>query len=86
MAGEQELKFPVRCGLRIIFEGEEAPVLAEASMVLATFGIQEEIKPGNTSPGGKYRSLSVMVTIPDRLTLEALPQRLSAIPGVRMVL
>ena len=53
MAGDQELKFPVRCGLRIIFEGEEAPVLAEASMVLATFGMQEELRPGNASSGGK---------------------------------
>ena len=83
---EPELKFPVRCALRIIFEGDEAPVLAAAQMILARYRMPEVWEPGRASSGGKYRTLGATVTMPDRATLEALPKELAEIPGVRMVL
>ena len=81
-----ELKFPVQCALRVIYEGDEAPVLAAAQMVLIKYGMPEIWKPGRASSGGRYHTLGVTVTMPDRATLEAIPAELAKIPGVRMVL
>ncbi len=83
---EQELKFPVRCALRIIYDGDDEAVLHSAQAVLEEYLMPEKWTPGRTSAGGRYRTLGVMVTMPDRAALEAVPKRLAAIPGVRMVL
>ena len=61
---EPELKFPVRCALRIIFEGDEAPVLAAAQMILARYRMPEVWEPGRASSGGTWeRGQSVTFTV-----------------------
>ncbi len=81
-----ELRFPVRCPLRIIFEGDGETIRLAAQAVLGEYLMTEQWVPGRSSAGGKYGTLAVTVSMPDRATLEALPRRLASIPGVRMVL
>jgi len=81
-----ELRFPVRCALRIIYEGDPEAVRNAAQAILGEYLMSERWEPGRQSAAGRYRTLGVTVTMPDRAVLEALPKRLAAIPGVRMVL
>lgn len=81
-----ELRFPVECALRVIYDQSAANVPAAAEAVLRRHGMGETWTPGRSSAGGRYLTLGVTVTMPDRAALEAIPAELAAIPGVRMVL
>ena len=83
---QAELRFPVECALRVIYGKDAADVPAAAEAVLRRHGMGETWEPGRSSAGGRYLTLGVTVTMPDRATLEAIPAELARIPGVRMVL
>ena len=83
---QAELRFPVECELRVIYGKDAADVPAMAAAVLRKYGMSETWTPGRASAGGRYFTLGVKVTMPDRATLEAIPAELAKIPGVRMVL
>ena len=83
---QPELRFPVECALRVIFEKDAADVPAKAAAVLRKYGMENAWSPGRASAGGRYLTLGTTVTMPDRATLEAVPAELAKIPGVRMVL
>lgn len=83
---QAELRFPVECELRVIYDKDAADVPAAAEAVLRRRGMSETWTAGRASAGGRYLTLGVKVTMPDRAALEAIPAELARIPGVRMVL
>ena len=80
------LRFPVECELRVIYDKTAADVPAKAEAVLRKHGMGETWTAGRSSTGGRYLTIGVRVTMPDRAALEAIPAELARIPGVRMVL
>ena len=83
---QAELRFPVECELRVIYGKDAADVPEKAAAVLRKHGMGETWTAGRASSGGRYLTIGVKVTMPDRATLEAIPAELARIPGVRMVL
>ncbi len=86
MEQRAEIEFPVEWTFRIIAEASAKAADMELSQVFHKFNMAPELKEGKASAGGKYRTVQASVVIPDRMVFDALPEALSKISGVRMVL
>ncbi|MGE4564287.1 MAG: DUF493 family protein [Victivallaceae bacterium] len=81
----REIIFPVDWTFRIIVAAD-ADCDGELRRVFAKFGMTPELAGGRNSSSGKYRTLIAPVRIDSRQTLDALPEMLAAVPGVKTVL
>ena len=79
------LIYPAECHFRIIVAGDGSTE-EQLQQVLRACEVTAALAPGNSSTGGRFRSLQVSVRVKDRAELVRLDNEMRAVPGVRMVL
>ena len=78
-----EILYPCLWAYQIIGADED---LLRAAVLEVLGGAPHVLKPGNVSPGGKYRSLGMETRVEDEQERLAIFDRLSKHPAIRFVL
>jgi putative lipoic acid-binding regulatory protein len=84
--GNEELKFPLECHVKIIADADAGAIRAALERALEGMELLTSLSAGNRSESGKFVTYNVAVRMHSKASMDALDAAFRAVPGVRFVL